>query len=144
MYYVKINEPNKFFTIRGKQIRSPFSIHIQNNELKRIQSTIKIYGIIDYEIVLENDNHKQTIIHKSSNIKKEIIKIEEKIEEKIENFNLTSIQAIAVNNNPRFQRPKKSDENKLKDQTQIEDIKIEELSYKTSSILENLFKTYEL
>jgi hypothetical protein len=141
MYNVKINEPNKFFTIKGKQIRSPFLVSVQDNEIKRIQSTIKFYGILDYEILhIENNNQNNTIIYKQPNIEK--VKKEE-LKPVVEIINLTEVQAVSINNNPRFERPKKIDNN-IKNKTSIEEIKIEELTYKTSSILENLFKTYEL
>lgn len=142
MYNVKINEPNKFFTIKGKQIRSPFSVLVQDNELKRIQSTIKFYGILDYEISSKENTNESIIVHTIPTIKTESKKEEPKTI--IENINLTDVQAISVNNNPRFNRPKKEPIDNIKNKSSIEDIKIEELTYKTSTILENLFKTYEL
>lgn len=68
-YRLKVNQPNKVFTIRGKPTRTPFTIdNVNETELKVFQSKIKLESIPEdmYEIIPMDEVIKQEQVEKEN------------------------------------------------------------------------------
>lgn len=146
MYKVEIKDSNKFFTLKGKQIRSPFIINVHDSEIQRIKSLIKFNSVISYNITHYKDNEIK--VDKSNFINNDIKK--EKNSKEIDTLDISSIQMIPIMSKPEFHRDKIKlndtlKEDIIKNKSIVEtETNIEELSIKTSPILEELFKKYQV
>jgi len=56
VYFIEIREPNKFFVINGKAVRSPFESLISESDLRTVKATIRSYGIMDYTLSKVTEN----------------------------------------------------------------------------------------
>lgn len=106
MYIVEIREPNRFFVIKGKAVRSPFKTTVDESEIRSLKATIKAYGVMNYSISLK-EKEEEVIIPDIIKPKKEVLFSEKK--EIVEEV------------------PSKKDESKF-----YGDVKIEELSSESS------------
>lgn len=159
-YKVKVKVFNKIFIIKDKPVRSPFESIVNENQLKLLKSKIKFYGLRDSEYEIENID--ETII---SNNKDDYSYIRGRTPDikKRENLNFNTSNNnnnITENSIEPIQKIFNKDINDkdhnelielcrdLKDNTEQNkkenddtEVKIEELSLKSSSILEKFLLT---
>lgn len=142
-YKVRIKSSNKMFVINGKPVRSPFETFLSDKEVSLIKSRIKFYGMLpnEYDIQLIQDStndyskiESTPIIEEPTPILKPKIIEDKKILHRPV-FKKSKIDS-KIPNEPEIQPEqiiKKYDENV--------EVKIEELSTKSLSILESFLKT---
>jgi len=51
LFEIEVRSPNKIFVISGKPVRSPFKLTVGDEEAKRIITSIKSLGLLDYSVV---------------------------------------------------------------------------------------------
>lgn len=51
IFEIEVRVPNKIFVIYGKPVRSPFKLRVNDDEAKRIITSIKSLGLLDYSVV---------------------------------------------------------------------------------------------
>ena len=96
-YRLKVNQPNKIFTLRGKPTRTPFYLdNVTETELKMFKSKIKLesipedkYEIIPMEEVYRMENEEQQQEKPLNKTKKENTQDTKKEKENKTNSNLT-------------------------------------------------------
>jgi len=155
-YHVKISAPNKVFVIKNIPIRSPFRTMVDEKNLLTIQSRIKFYGLNskDYEIT-PVDKYSQDYNNILSSAR---TPDKENRQEKILNVASRSplpqetknLKQEVINYTPKYPMKKKTEESAdlkkiseqiIKDNSKLEtDVKIEELTVKSSSILDRILK----
>jgi len=157
-YKLYIKAPNKMFTIRNRPVRSPFEINITDEDLSLVKSRIKFYGLLEKEFSIEklnnieedqkkdyssyiqpernsDTNERNDIEQRSSEIfskngviyepKKKIINVNKRTRYKKQNTILET-DLLSTNSQDKI-------EYNIIDEGEV---KIEELSTKSSSILE--------
>lgn len=160
-YRVKVKNANKIFMINNNPVRSPFECFINENQLPLLKARIKFFGLSqkDYEIELisidaeknkdyslivnndvkppENINKKENVITEVNNINKQIdIKPKQKILEKNE-IKIHQKNPLPINNTNINKEPEQIN-NKVNLDTEV---KIEELTIKSSSILDKFLNS---
>lgn len=161
-YSVKIKDPNKMFIINNKQVRSPLECVTNEDGLLLIKSRIKFYGISeskyeieqidveekpkeDYSFIPPKREPVKTSSPKRSYKKKTVSDKKQSKKEKLENeekFNKKE-RPIFPDENDLPSNIQENTEQNINEETNIEgeEIKIEELSIKSSSILEKFMKS---
>lgn len=80
LFEVEVRIPNKIFVINGKPTRSPFKLVVSREEARRIVTSIKALGLLDYTII--EVDHKRRVEVYNMDIKnskdQEVIKKESK------------------------------------------------------------------
>ncbi len=161
-YKIKVKNPNKMFIVNNKPVRSPFQCFTNEDGLCLIKSRIKFYGLLerDYEIeevtsiseekkdysYIEQKRESVKTINKNCNPISKLQQIQlvkntnALIKEKNENQEEKKQITTKVNLTPSNFEPEL--EQTINDQycSDIE-VKIEELSVKSSSILEKFLES---
>jgi len=147
MYKVSIKCSNKVFIINHRQIRSPFECTVDEKQLKLIQFKIKSYGILekDYEIQnldvkLSDTKNDFSYIppsnrqpdRKDRTKKQSTNNHEIKIKDNVKKISVKKIDSQEVTKSLFTENTKNIEQNIN------EEVKVEELSTESSSILDRL------
>ena len=159
IYKVKVKNPNKMFIVNNKPVRSPFQCFTNEDGLCLIKSRIKFYGLVerDYEIeemkitssgkdysYIEEKRTPVKIINKEKNnsslqvTKNNNVLIKEKNEvEKQKSTKQIKVDFTFSNSDP-DPDPEQIINNQ---NNEVVEVKIEELSVKSSSILQKFLES---
>ena len=158
IYKVKVKSPNKMFIVNNKPVRSPFQCFTNEDGLCLIKSRIKFYGLLerDYEIEVSVEVSEEKKDYSYIEEKRTPVKIINKeknnsslqvtknnnvlIKEKNEVEKQKSTKQIKVDFT--FSNPEPEPEQIINNQNnEVVEVKIEELSVKSSSILQKFLES---
>ncbi len=159
-YKIKVKNPNKMFIVNNKPVRSPFQCYTNEDGLCLIKSRIKFYGLLerDYEIeevkgTTEEEKDYSYIEKKRESVKtineNPISKLQER--QLIKNTNILikeknnhedKKKQLVTKVNLSFSNLEPEVEQTINNQYSSDiEVKIEELSVKSSSILEKFLES---
>jgi len=140
-YKIKIKSKNQIFTINGRPVRSPLESTLDESSLKVLKATINHYGLkqTDYEIIplIDNQIDYSKILTKNE-VKGPIFKPE--IQPTIQPITKEKIKTLSISfqdkqKNLCLDSNKETEQNINKDINADTEVRIEELTHKSTSIL---------
>ena len=81
LYHLKINTPNRFFIIKGKEVRTPIDTIVSENDMRIAKVQIQSEGIKDYILEKHDPNAIKKPLKEKTNPKVKKEKKEKKIKE---------------------------------------------------------------
>lgn len=159
-YKVVMKTKNKMFMIKNKPIRSPFELVVNEDELKLIKSRIKYYGLSEKEYIIEvlstdvskkkdysyipskRQPDKKSRIPKTTDSSNPVLnKTAVKNPEKKKIINTTKrkpykVKEAILNPTQVFSIPEKKEEQIINNKVDGVEVKIEELTIKSTSLLD--------